>query len=795
MTKLNRMLIREISKTKGQFFAAAAVIFFGISLFTSSFMSYYNLRDSVSSYYDRFKLLDYFAEARSITPEAINKIKALDGVESAIGRVTATIGAFIGKNDEKRVTLKLISVPDSGRAGINDLQMLSGSYFDTGAKELCLLSDKFAKGWNLKRGSALKALINLKIFEFKVSGTVASPEYLIVVRGPFSMLSNDFGIIYVKESTAQKMLGYDNSYNEVHVRFHKNADRGAVIDKIEKLLKPYGFMNGVERKKYFGYMIINDEINHLEKTAIIFPTVFLLVAAMIIYIMQKRIINNQRTLIGVMKAFGYTDTAILWYYVKNSLVISLAGSAPAVLAGYQLGKLMGIAYNQVFSIPDMKIEMSWGVAFAGIGVSTMFCLLAGYNSARRVLKIQPAQAMRVEAPETGKNVFLEKIGFLWRRMSFSAKMIVRNLFRNPQRSFLTITGVAATVMFFMISMFFLDSIDFAFTKQFFDFQRQDFKVNFTKPVSYYDALDIQSMRGVTKVEPLTEIAVEIIKDWVKKDTVLVGAAENTAFYRLINERDERRELPEHGILVSQMIAEKFPVKIGDIVTVKAFVGNLKVKESSKEIKKKMRVVGIAKQYAGINCFVSMKTMREFMDEGKFVTSLLLKVERGMKSYVRSELLKINAVDSVEGRVDAFDGFMEQMKFMKIFVGVMVSFGTVMGFAIIFNSTIINIMERSRELASLKVLGYMTGEIQALLFIENLILSVIAIIPGVVIGKAMCHFINGQFSNEMFSLAVIIYPRTYIIAFLSVFICATLAQLANTSNIKGLDMVEVLKSRE
>jgi len=97
MTKLNRMLIREISKTKGQFFAAAAVIFFGISLFTASFMSYYNLRDSVSAYYERFKLFDYFAEARCITPEAVNKIKALDGVESASGRVTATIGAFMGK--------------------------------------------------------------------------------------------------------------------------------------------------------------------------------------------------------------------------------------------------------------------------------------------------------------------------------------------------------------------------------------------------------------------------------------------------------------------------------------------------------------------------------------------------------------------------------------------------------------------------------------------------------------------------------------------------------------------------
>jgi putative ABC transport system permease protein len=150
---------------------------------------------------------------------------------------------------------------------------------------------------------------------------------------------------------------------------------------------------------------------------------------------------------------------------------------------------------------------------------------------------------------------------------------------------------------------------------------------------------------------------------------------------------------------------------------------------------------------------------------------------------------------VEGRLNAFKSFMQFMDLMYVFVGLMITFGTIMGFAIIFNTTIINIMERRRELASLKVLGYTHREIENTILRENMLLGFIALVPGVMLGRWMSELFVRQFSNELFALEVVIYPRTYIITFLSVFVFIILAQLANKKNISGLDMVEVLKNRE
>lgn len=793
------MLVRDISKTKAQFFAAAAVIFFGLSMFTSSYMSYYDLKWSVENYYNKYRFLDYYADARNITTETIKKIKAIDGVREACGRISSDITAFAPpktpKSDPGKVTLRLVSVPDTGRPLVNDLIIQSGSYFDSQYKYLCMLNNKFAEAHGLKKGSVFRAIVNLKECEFKVCGVVRSPEFVLAVKGPFSPLSDDFGIIYVKDSLAQDLFGYESSFNQVHVIFRDGANDRAIIDRIESLLRPNGFVNGTERKKQFSSMIISDEIKHLENTAVVFPSVFLAVAVMIIYIMQKRLINNQRTMIGVMKAFGYSDWQILWHYTKNSLVLALVGSIPAVFAGYYLGSLMMMAYNQVFSIPELTPRFHLRVVFTCILLSSGFCLFAGLTAARRVLRFQPAQSMRQEAPESGRKVIFENVGFIWESFTFSGKMILRNIFRSGQRAFLTIVGVSATIMFFMISLFFMDSIDYAFTQHFFVGQRQDLKVSFSKPVSKAEALALGSMKDVRRVEPVSEMPVEVIKGWMKRETVLEGVSRSDHFTRLIGPDLKRIQIPENGVLISHMVSEKMDLREGDTVTIKACVGNLKVKESSKEIIRKVRVAGVAKQYLGINCFASPEFLSRFIDEGDFVTSALVKCEAGRTDTVKDAMLRINGVAAVESRKGLYDNFLEQLKFMRIFVGIMVTFGSVMGFAIIFNSTIINIMERSRELTSLKVLGYTHSDVNRLLFYENIFLCVFAGMPGVFIGNYMCHFINKLFSNDMFALEVMIYPRTYLIAFLAVFACTALAQWANDGNVRTLDMVEVLKSRE
>ena len=405
MNKLNKIILRVILKSKGQFIAAAAVVFAGIVMFSASYMSYQNLKNSIGKYYEQYRFLDYYAEVQSLSQAAVNKVNSLKGVKDAIGRIVVDAGADMGEN--KRVTVRLISLPDKGQPEVNQLVFRSGGYLSNNDHNSCLVSRKFAEFYGLKKGSKLKAVINLKIHEFNVDGIVDSPEFIYAMKSSteVSPSPEKFGIVYIKESAAKSMLGTGAMYNQLHVVFEKGIDEKELVDEVEDILQPYGFISGTECKDQLSNTMVDNEISELEQIAFMFPMLFLTVAATIIYIMQRRIISNQRTLIGVMKALGYTNGRILLYYILYSVLIAFTGAIPAIFVGLLVGVKFTQLYNQIFSIPVMEVKIYWSILAMGILLSIGFCLLAGYSAAKRVLNIQPAEAMRSETPKSGKRIF------------------------------------------------------------------------------------------------------------------------------------------------------------------------------------------------------------------------------------------------------------------------------------------------------------------------------------------------------------------------------------------------------
>ena len=781
------MLLREITRHKGQFFAAAAVIFAGIVMFTASYMSYRNLKNSVEYYYDKYDFLDYYADVASLTQQGINELKEIKGVSKVMGRISRDVGADM--DNDKRITLRMISLPDDRLPDINKFYFTRGGYFDKSDRYSCLLSTKFANFYNIRPGDSVKVIVNLKAYEFTVKGLVDSPEYIYALKSStsFTISAEYFGILYVKESTARSILGMGDSYNQVHMIFDRGADSDSLIDKIEDVLKPYGFKSGTKREDQMSYSMVEDDINQFESLAYIFPALFLTVAASIIYIMQRRIINNQRTLIGVMKAFGISNGRILWHYILYSLLISVVGAVPAVFLGLFIGIEFTRFYKDIFSMPVMQIKIYWDIMALGIFLSMGFCLLAGFNSAKRILGIQPAQAMRSEAPRLGKRIFLEKLTFIWKHVSFSWKMVIRNLSRSRQRTLFTCLGITITVTLFIMSLFFLDCIDYLLKKSFFEIQRQDYKVVFSQPASVSDAEELVKVKGIKRSEPIMELPVEISRGWIKENTVAMGLTGNERTYKLLDRNMQVQGVPENGILIAHALAEKMGVRTGDTVKIKFYLG------ASEE--KDVKVAGVAKQYAGFNCFLNIKELGRLTGEGAFATGAMVLTDGSSDSEIKKELYKISGIETVEGRLSAYNDFTQFMGLLNSFVVFMIFFGSVMGFAIIFNSTIINIMERRRELASLKVLGYSGRQVESIIFRENMVMVLLSIIPGLLLGRLMCSVLVKAFSMEMFALEVVIYPRTYIITLASVFVFVIVAQLANRKSISGLDMVEVLKDRE
>ncbi len=787
MKKINLILKREIIKGKGQFIAAALVVLIGVTAFLATYTSYLNLNNSAKSYYDKYNLLDYYAQVKSISDNEIQQVGKIQGVKNSSGRICVDITGDMGS--DRRATLRAISVPDNSEPEINRLHFVKGSFFDSNSFDECLISDKFASFYKLKTGDTVKTNIQGNPYEFKIHGIVNSPEYVYAIKSAATLLTSDgdFGIIYIKESQLKKMTGAGDAFNQVHFTLSEQYNNPDTIKKIENALKPAGFLYGMVRKDLASYAMLSDDINMLEELAVILPLLFLSVAAMIIYVILKRVVNNQRTLIGVMKAFGYSDKKVLKHYISYSLLVALTGAVPGTIFGMGLGALITRMYTQFYNIPELSVKIYWTEMLLGILVSIIFSLVAGYNSTKKILKLEPAQSMRSEPPVSGNKILVEKIKPLWKKLSFGWKMSIRNIFRARQRAVMTMMGFVFTIVLLVGTLFFLDSMNYISDEYYKDFQRQDYKVLFNSPVQYDETYKLLKTEGINKLDPILELPVEIIKDNKKSDMMLTAIGKDNTLYKLKDKEDNKMTVPKGGVILPHSMAEKISVNIGDVVTIKSHVPGFDTA--------KVKVVGIMKQYIGFSCYMNIEDLKQYTQNQKLANAALIKVNDGMDGKVQHNLYQNKSVDFLESRLTSAETFDKFTGIIYIFIGVLVAFALVMGGAIVFNSTVINIMERKRELASLKALGYSLKEIKLVILRENMLLGFLSLVPGLILGRLMCGFLANMFNNNYFVMPVIVNIPTYIIAALSIFVFAGFAQFANRKNMTGLDMVETLKNRE
>ncbi len=787
MKKINLILKREIVKGKGQFIAAALVVFIGITAFLATYTSYLNLDNSAKSYYDEYSLLDYQAQVKSASEKDIQQLSKINGVKKAIGRISVDILGDMGS--DRRSTLRAISVPDNSQPEINKLYFVKGSFFDDTAADECLISNKFADFYKLKVGDTLNTYIQGNSHAFKIHGIVSSPEYVYAVKSATTLLGSDgdFGIIYIKESQLREITGQGETFNQIHVLLTEQYNNKDTIKSIEEALKPAGFLYGISRGEQTSFSMLNDDIKALEELAFILPLIFLSVAAMIIYVILKRLVNNQRTLIGVMKAFGYSDKKVLNHYISYSLLVAITGAVPATIFGTVIGAFITKIYTQFYNIPELSIKIYWVELLLGMFISIIFSLIAGYNSTKRILRLEPAQSMRSEPPVSGKKVLVEKIKPLWKKLSFGWKMSIRNIFRVKQRAIMTIVGFIFTIVLLIGTLFFLDSMQYISDQYYKDFQKQDYKVLFNNPVQYDEVGSMLKTEGINKLESILEIPIEITKDNKNSDMMLTALGKDITLYNMKNEDGDKISIPKNGVILPHSIAEKISVNVGDTVTIKSHVPGFD--------DAKVKVAGIMKQYLGFSCYMNIDDVKQYTQNQKLANAALITVKDGTDGKVQHELYQKKGVDFLESRLTSIDTFNKFVGIMYIFIGVLVVFAFVMGAAIIFNSTVINITERKRELASLKVLGYSLKETKTVIFRENILLGILSVIPGLILGRLMSSFLAKMVENNYFVMPVIVNVPTYIIAALSVFVFAGFAQFATRRKIEGLDMVETLKNKE
>lgn len=782
-------LIRDIGGAKGQFFAVVMVIACGIGSYITITFAFQNLITARDNYCREYRLADLFFIVDRAPRSVLTKIKAIPGVTTVQGRIVFDVPLDL-PNVKEALVGRIISLPDKKKTILNDIHIVKGQYFNVSEEQGVLINPAFCEKNNLRVGDSISATINNRKRKLQIRATALSPEYIYTIRTAQDFLPNPqtFAICYVKESFAENTFGYQEAVNDITVAVSGREFLDPVKTRIEEILEPYGLLMKIKQEDQVGYKFLANELAGLKISAKIFPMIFLIVASLTIFIMLHRIVINQRGQIGVLKALGYRNWQIILHYLGYACVMAFLGCLIGVIWGhYMAGNTLNI-YKDFYRFPVLENRPNWqAFAIAMLG-SLIYCCMAGTFAVWQVTQISPATAMRPAPPITGKHIFLEKISWLWNHFSFAWKMITRNICRHPSRSIFIIIGISFSTAILIYSLFIKDAMTHLIYHEFKATQKQDIKVFFFEERPHTALYELRRLPYLTKVEPIYETAFEFKNGWRKKIAVVTAFEPGATLHPLLNTDGVSVPIEENELIISEKLAQILNVRVGDMLTLKP------LQRGKKECN--VKVNKIVSQYLGLNGYMSIRTVSHLLQESYLMNGALLKVEPGQIWQVHTQLKKRPAVATVIFQEVMIQNFAKAIgASMEVMTGIISLFAGIIAFAIIYNSAVINISERQRELATLKVMGFYNYEVTKIVFHEYFLLASLGLLLGFPLGRFLCDYIAAVFDTEIYRVPVFINTNNYFITFAQIFFFVLISQWACRYRLHNLDMVEVLKIRE
>ena len=584
--------------------------------------------------------------------------------------------------------------------------------------------------------------------------------------------------------TAQDMEG---AFNDVTLTLAPGADEDVVIDRLDALLAPYGGQSAHGRELQPSHNYLSEELRQLRGTATVMPTIFLAVAAFLLNIVISRLINTQRTQIAAMKAFGYSNVDVGIHYLKLVLVIVVLGAAAGSALGVWLGVELGELYLSFYRFPYLDYVLAPSVLGTALFVSVGAALAGTLHAIRRAVALPPAVAMRPAPPVLYRETLVERLG-LKRWFSQPTRMIVRQLQRRPAKALLTVVGVAAASMILVLGQFSSDAIDYIIRIQFDLAQREDLTVMFTDPVSRQALHEVEGLRGVTYAEAFRTVPVRLRNGHRTHRTAIQGLPSQAHLHRVLDEDQEPITIPPEGLLLTDYLADLLAVQPGDEVIAEVLEG--------RRPERTVPVAGLVNEYTGVSAYMTVEGVNRLMGEGHLISGLYLAADAHRRQEILQALQDRPRVADVTAQADAVTSFVESWADMILtFTFIITLLAGVIAFGVVYNSARISLSERSRELASLRVLGFTRGEISYILLGELALLTLLAVPLGLVAGWLSSAYVGEAMATEMFRIPVVIDRSTFAYSAVAVLAAATISGLIVRRRLDHLNLIDVLKTRE
>ncbi|MFA4136218.1 MULTISPECIES: ABC transporter permease [unclassified Brevibacillus] len=770
--KLFLKLGRDIKQSIGQFIAFVLVIAVG-AFFYGGLVTYSNnLSTYTEGYFQEHNISDLYVFYNQISQNDVAILNEIEGIKKIEARYTFdATQAFEGE----KATLKIHSIPVKNE--INTIALIEGKI--PSKKNEIVVDSRYAKEHLFQVGDEISIRANERNFTFTISGLGENVEH---AKKNEIQDHKTYGVAYITEETLSEILG-GLSYNEIMIDATEGYDIDKLGQSIEAQSKHLPYVNQVRKERTFSYSKMNETIHNNKLMSMVIPFVLFLIVAIILFLTMSRMIDSQRNQVGIMEALGVKNRSIMLHYMGYPVLASIIGS----IIGCTIAALVFVPFvtassARAYSLPGITYSLSFYTFIPPIIFSSAFGILACYLSGRSILKECAAQAMRPKPPKKMKTLLIERIPGIWSHISYSYKLILRNIFLHKQKAIASSIGVVVSTVL-LITAFGTQSALQKVASQMEAVYTYDLRVDYM-PGTSIDTVKLPS--GIKNGYSLSTFPVEFIKGDEKDNATLVVTEKENTLIHFFDENKNRITLENNGVLVPKSYADKYHISVGD---------NIPITFKGPELQNKsvdMKVLHISTQYSNPSFYLTPNYLKSFgIDYSP--TSLFVEANSTADLIsVRNFFEQDPHVEALADRADlkkTGEYILKQNNFVFI---MFIVCAVILYFGAIYSISSINIYERNRELATLKVLGYQKHKINRLIFFENLILTTFAILVALPISSYVYSVIVKALSSTHQQIPDQLTIPILLVSVILAYLLTILSNLLLQRKVTNINMIESLK---
>jgi putative ABC transport system permease protein len=784
---LDLKILRDAWHMRGQILACALVVAGGISSFVSLSSVNRTLASSQAAFYEEYRFADVFAHCIRAPEHVAAALGAIPGITALETRVAVRVNLDVpGLSDPARG--RIVSISRDADGGLNALHLRRGRMPAAASQDEVLASEAFALANGLGPGDSIRGVMHGKYKTLRVVGIAISPEFIYAL-GPGQLVPDNrrYGILWMDRKGLATAYDMEGAFNDVTARLSPGASNESVLGELDRILAPYGGVGAHDREDQLSHRFLSDEITQNRTMARITPTIFLAVGAFLLYTILTRLVQLQRSQVGLLKAFGYSGTEIALHYLKLALVISLFGAAIGVGTGLPFARyLLGI-YAEFYFFPMYGNDQGLSVVSAGVALAVAAAALGAVPAALRASRLAPADTMRPEPPPRFHAGVIERWG-LRRALAPSSRMLIRNLARRPLRFAANVSGIAIAVSLLVMMTAMMDGVAYLMDWQFTMVQRDDVQVMLMEPRSRPALDSLRSMPGVMEAEPFRLASARLRSGHRMKRGLLFGIEEDPQLRRVVGADGRAWAIPSEGVVLTAIFAKTLEVRAGDTIEVEVMEG--------KRARKDMLVVGVVDEPIGFSAYVSRATANRLLGEGDVLTGAYLQVDASERDRVFAQLKAMPQVAGANLREAAYSQFRQMIdRSVGIMITMNLVFAWIIAFGLVYNGARISLSERGYELATLRVLGFTQRETASLLLGEQAVITGAGLPAGLALGIALTLYFIWMLSTQMWRMPFVVTGANLVGAMAAVAFAAAASGGAVAWRLRRLDLVAALKARE